>query len=59
MMANNDVGGSSTNNMMHWAQMVRSSRVAKYDYGPHGNLEVYGELLSPLYQVESLKDRLA
>ena len=58
-MANNDVGGSSTKNMMHWAQMVRSSRVAQYDYGPHGNLEVYGALQSPLYQLESLKGRLA
>jgi len=42
MMANNDVGGSSTKNMMHWAQMVRSGRVAEFDYGPHGNMEVYG-----------------
>ena len=42
MMANNDVGGTSTKNMMHWAQMVRSGRVALFDFGPQGNMDAYG-----------------
>jgi hypothetical protein len=28
MMANNDIGGSSTKNIMHWAQMIRSGKVS-------------------------------
>ncbi len=58
MMANNDIGGSSTKNVMHWAQMLRSGRVARFDYGPSGNFEVYGHLESPEYYLESLEDRL-
>jgi hypothetical protein len=42
MMANNDIGGSSSKNILHWSQMVRSGKLANFDYGPYGNLETYG-----------------
>jgi hypothetical protein len=58
MMANNDVGGSSTKNMMHWAQMVRSGKLAQFDYGAQGNMQAYGSLLPLEYPVDTLASRL-
>jgi len=37
MMARNDVGGTSTKNLMHWIQMVRTGKFAQFDYGEDGN----------------------
>ncbi|VDM76850.1 unnamed protein product [Strongylus vulgaris] len=34
--------GTSTRNMRHYAQMLRTSRMASYDYGPEENLRHYG-----------------
>jgi hypothetical protein len=42
MMARNDVGGTSTKNMMHWTQNVRSGQFRMYDYGSQGNMAAYG-----------------
>jgi len=33
MMGRNDVGGTSTKNLMHWTQMVRSGYFQAFDYG--------------------------
>ena len=51
MMANNDIGGTSSKNMMHWAQMIRSGTVSHFDYGPEGNLAMYNQSTPPLYPV--------
>lgn len=58
MMVNNDVGGTSSKNMMHWAQMVRSGRVSPFDYGTYYNLQEYGAIVPPEYLVETLSSRL-
>jgi lysosomal acid lipase/cholesteryl ester hydrolase len=59
MMGNNDIGGSSTKNIMHWSQMIRSGRLAQFDYGTDKNLALYNSTLPPLYEVETLATRLA
>lgn len=59
MMANNDIGGTSTKNMMHWSQMIRTGTVAQYDYGPAGNLLQYRQLNPPKYEVNTLTERLS
>jgi len=42
--------GTSTMNVLHWVQMVRSGLVSKYDFGiRHENKEKYGEATPPLY----------
>jgi len=51
MMANNDIGGTSSKNMMHWAQMIRSGTVSHFDYGQEGNLAMYNQSTPPLYPV--------
>lgn len=33
MMGRNDVGGTSTKNLMHWIQNIRSGNFAQFDYG--------------------------
>lgn len=42
MMGRNDVGGTSTKNLLHWIQNARSGKFAKFDYGKQGNLAAYG-----------------
>ena len=37
MMANNDLGGTSAKNVMHWSQMIRSGNLSFFDFGPEGN----------------------
>lgn len=58
MMANNDIGGTSTKNMMHWSQMIRTSSIAQFDYGPDGNFKQYKKLTPPVYEVNKLAERL-
>ena len=41
MMGRNDVGGTSTKNLMHWTQMIRSGNFEAFDYGSEKNIEVY------------------
>lgn len=42
MMAANDVGGTSTKNMLHWIQMIRTKRFRAFDYGSQKNQHMYG-----------------
>ena len=59
MIANNDVGGTSPKNMVHWTQMMAADKIQLYDYGLDGNIEHYGSESPPLYKLETLKERLA
>ncbi|KAH7706879.1 Protein LIPL-1 [Aphelenchoides avenae] len=44
--------GTSTQNILHWAQMVRSGRFQKFDYGsPWKNRDHYGQLRPPVYDL--------
>ncbi|CDW91414.1 carboxylic ester hydrolase [Stylonychia lemnae] len=58
MMAINDVGGTSTKNMLHWIQMLRSKRFCQFDYGKNENMKKYGEPTPPNYDVYNFKEDL-
>ncbi|KAF2076414.1 hypothetical protein CYY_002271 [Polysphondylium violaceum] len=43
-------GGTSTQNVVHWAQATKSG-YQKFDYGAIGNLQKYGQLTPPKYNL--------
>ena len=59
MMGRNDVGGTSTKNLVHWMQNFRSGRFAEFDYGSSKNFELYGSSTAKDYDLASLKTNLA
>jgi len=58
MIATNDVGGTSTKNLLHWIQMIRTKRFRPFDYGRAVNFQVYGEAEPPDYDVQGFRARL-
>ncbi|KAE9551238.1 hypothetical protein FO519_005549 [Halicephalobus sp. NKZ332] len=46
--------GTSTKNIIHWAQMVSSKKFRKYDYGSQ-NEEYYGQSSPPEYNISNIK----
>ena len=59
MMGRNDVGGTSTKNLVHWMQNFRSGHFAEFDYGSSKNFELYGRSTAKDYDLASLKTTLA
>lgn len=59
MMGRNDVGGTSSKNLLHWVQMVRSGYFQQFDYGADGNMIQYGSQYPPQYGTENFKTLLA
>jgi len=58
MMARNDIGGTSTKDLLHWIQNTRSGNSAQFDYGAEGNMIQYGQETPLNYDIASLKTRL-
>ncbi len=56
VMATNEVGGTSTQNMLHWVQLMCSGRFQMFDYGTEENLERYGQPVPPAYDAAKLKE---
>jgi hypothetical protein len=54
VMATHEPGGTSTQNMVHWAQMVQTNEFQKFDYGPLGNFQHYGNTSTPVYNIAQL-----
>merc|ERR550519_2725915 len=50
-----DPAGTSVQNMIHLAQLVRSKKFAKYDYGFLLNVVRYGSFSPPDYKLENVK----
>jgi lysosomal acid lipase/cholesteryl ester hydrolase len=48
--------GTSSKNMIHFAQNVRSGIFRKFDYGRLNNFRKYGSFHSPKYRLESIKN---
>lgn len=46
--------GTSTLNMLHWAQGTNSPTFQKYDYGATVNQEIYGQSTPPQYDLSKL-----
>ncbi|GMR59837.1 hypothetical protein PMAYCL1PPCAC_30032, partial [Pristionchus mayeri] len=47
--------GTSTQNVLHWAQMTRSGRTEMYDYGSeNANLQYYGQSTPPEYDLSKV-----
>jgi len=51
VMAGHEPGGTSTQNMKHWAQLVRDKNFQMYGYGSTGNMQHYGQKMAPLYDL--------
>ncbi|KAI2658568.1 Lysosomal acid lipase/cholesteryl ester hydrolase [Labeo rohita] len=46
--------GTSVQNMVHWAQAVKTSKLMAYDYGKAGNMAHYNQSTPPLYNVRDM-----
>jgi lysosomal acid lipase/cholesteryl ester hydrolase len=46
--------GTSVPSVVHYAQGVTSTSFMKYDYGPEKNLEVYGQISPPEYDLSKI-----
>jgi len=46
--------GTSTKNFVHWSQMVRSGLMAEYDYKKDGNIQHYGTVGAPIYDIRDI-----
>lgn len=49
--------GTSSKNIVHWIQNIRSLRFAMFDYGFKGNLKRYKQLIAPGYVVEKITNK--
>lgn len=49
---------TSTKDMQHLAQMIRSGLFSFYDYGMEGNLKVYNQIKPPLYNLATIPKEL-
>lgn len=47
--------GSSAKNIEHWMQIIGANELRMYDYGKKKNLQIYKNILPPLYEVENLE----
>lgn len=54
VIATHEPGGTSTLNLAHWAQMVRTGKFRRFDYGPEENPRHYnGSLVPPSYNISN------
>jgi lysosomal acid lipase/cholesteryl ester hydrolase len=49
---------TSTKNMAHWAQGVRTGTFQMFDYGPAGNQQHYNQATPPQYKLSNLPSTL-
>ncbi|KAL3644044.1 hypothetical protein CASFOL_011976 [Castilleja foliolosa] len=54
----NEPQSTSTKNLVHMAQTVRKGVLSKYDYGAIFNLEHYGHLRPPIYDLSKIPHNL-
>uniref|UniRef100_A0A0K0CYI8 Lipase_3 domain-containing protein n=1 Tax=Angiostrongylus cantonensis TaxID=6313 RepID=A0A0K0CYI8_ANGCA len=49
---------TSVKNILHWAQIVKSRKCEKFDYGPKGNMKEYGKVSRPLSRHQQFHFRI-
>eukprot|EP00339_Tiarina_fusa_P023334 CAMPEP_0117053532 /NCGR_PEP_ID=MMETSP0472-20121206/37029_1 /TAXON_ID=693140 ORGANISM="Tiarina fusus, Strain LIS" /NCGR_SAMPLE_ID=MMETSP0472 /ASSEMBLY_ACC=CAM_ASM_000603 /LENGTH=364 /DNA_ID=CAMNT_0004768629 /DNA_START=113 /DNA_END=1207 /DNA_ORIENTATION=+ len=54
VMSGHEPGGTSTQNIHHWAQMVKDPTFQKMDFGSKRNQEIYGQAQPPVYDLNNL-----
>ncbi|XP_062859255.1 gastric triacylglycerol lipase isoform X2 [Trichomycterus rosablanca] len=47
--------GTSVQNMVHWAQAIKSRKLMAFDYGKAGNMAHYNQSTPPEYHVKDMK----
>ncbi|KAE9417008.1 hypothetical protein Angca_007763, partial [Angiostrongylus cantonensis] len=45
---------TSVKNILHWAQIVKSRKCEKFDYGPKGNMKEYGKETPPVFDLRKI-----
>ncbi|PIO58259.1 hypothetical protein TELCIR_20309 [Teladorsagia circumcincta] len=45
---------TSSKNILHWIQVVKSRKLEKFDYGEEGNMREYGEKTPPHYDLRKI-----
>jgi pimeloyl-ACP methyl ester carboxylesterase len=58
VMAAHEPGGTSVKNIIQWAQLVKSGKFQRYDYGREGNLKHYNSTTPPSYTLRALPPTL-
>jgi len=48
-------GGTSTKDVQHWAQLIRSGRFERFDYGEAKNMAIYGQPTPPLFRLDQIR----
>ncbi|KAH7940208.1 lipase 3 [Rhipicephalus sanguineus] len=48
-------GGTSSKNIVHFAQLVTSARPQKFDYGPRRNMVIYGQRVPAEYRLSNVR----
>ncbi|KAI1281863.1 Lysosomal acid lipase/cholesteryl ester hydrolase [Halotydeus destructor] len=51
------VAGTSAQNLVHWAQLVRSRQFRMYDHGKVGNMHKYGRQAPPEYDLTKIQNK--
>jgi pimeloyl-ACP methyl ester carboxylesterase len=55
MIAANELGGTSLENLVHWTQEMTDDILQHMDFGREGNLKKYGQPEPPTYNVANVK----
>ena len=48
--------GTSPRTAMHWGQLAKTQKVARYDFGEQENIKRYGTIEPPLVDISSIRD---
>lgn len=59
VIAGHTPAGASTNNLVHYGQLMRSGNFAQYDHGRISNLQHYGSFRPPAYNLRKITAAVA
>lgn len=59
VIAGHTPAGASTNNLVHYGQLMRSGRFRQFDHGYISNLLTYGSMRPPAYNLRNIRAPVA